>query len=130
MTDHDAAPEQARIAYFSMEVALNTPRPPHEASGTSGMKAAHNGVPSLSVLDGWWLEGFAEGITGWAIGPRTGSGIARTDAEDAGDLYESLETLILPLYHEPGTDGRGSCARPSRSTPPSSTRSGCSSSTS
>jgi starch phosphorylase len=85
-----------------VDVWLNTPRPPHEASGTSGMKAAHNGVPSLSILDGWWLEGFVEGITGWAIGPQAGSGHARTDAEDAGDLYRSLEKLILPLYHEPG----------------------------
>src|SRR5215212_7792575 len=48
---------------------LNTPQRPLEASGTSGMKAAHNGVPSLSVLDGWWIEGHIEGVTGWSIGP-------------------------------------------------------------
>jgi glucan phosphorylase len=52
-----------------VDVWLNTPRPPHEASGTSGMKAAHNGVPSLSVLDGWWREGWVDGVTGWAVGP-------------------------------------------------------------
>jgi starch phosphorylase len=85
-----------------VDVWLNTPRPPHEASGTSGMKAAHNGVPSLSVLDGWWLEGFVEGITGWAIGPPSGSSAERSDAEEAADLYRSLETRILPLYRAPG----------------------------
>jgi starch phosphorylase len=110
----DLAPE-VRIAYLpnydlalgvlltaGVDVWLNTPRPPHEASGTSGMKAAHNGVPSLSVLDGWWLEGFVEGITGWAIGAPAGPGAERSDAEDAEDLYRSLETLILPLHREPG----------------------------
>jgi starch phosphorylase len=85
-----------------VDVWLNTPRPPHEASGTSGMKAAHNGVPSLSVLDGWWLEGFVDGITGWAIGPETGSGVERTDDEDAGDLYRNLDEQVLPLYRAPG----------------------------
>ena len=94
--------ELAVLLTAGVDVWLNTPRPPHEASGTSGMKAAHNGVPSLSILDGWWLEGFVEGITGWAIGPPAGSGHARTNAEDARDLYRSLEKLILPLYHEPG----------------------------
>jgi starch phosphorylase len=94
--------ELAVLLTAGVDVWLNTPRPPHEASGTSGMKAAHNGVPSLSILDGWWLEGFVEGITGWAIGTPAGSGHARTDAEDARDLYRSLEKLILPLYHEPG----------------------------
>jgi starch phosphorylase len=111
---NDLAPE-VKIAYLAnydlamgvlltagVDVWLNTPRPPHEASGTSGMKAAHNGVPSLSVLDGWWLEGFVEGITGWAIGPPAGPSVERSDAEDAADLYRSIETLILPLYREPG----------------------------
>jgi starch phosphorylase len=85
-----------------VDVWLNTPRPPHEASGTSGMKAAHNGVPSLSVLDGWWVEGYVEGITGWAIGPRRGSMAERSDADDARDLYWALEKQVLPLYHAGG----------------------------
>jgi starch phosphorylase len=111
----EALAPEVRIAYLAnydlalgvlltagVDVWLNTPRAPHEASGTSGMKAAHNGVPSLSVLDGWWLEGFVEGITGWAIGPPTGASVERSDAADASDLYLSLEKLILPLYGEPG----------------------------
>jgi len=63
------------------------------------MKAAHNGVPSLSVLDGWWVEGYVEGITGWAIGPRRGGTAERSDADDAADLYWTLEEQVLPLYH-------------------------------
>ncbi|HSF31700.1 MAG TPA: alpha-glucan family phosphorylase [Candidatus Tectomicrobia bacterium] len=82
------------------DVWLNTPQPPYEASGTSGMKAAHNGVPSFSVLDGWWLEGHVEGMTGWAIGPRYDQPPAkRRDAEEAQELYAKLERTILPLYH-------------------------------
>jgi starch phosphorylase len=81
-----------------VDVWLNTPRRPQEASGTSGMKAALNGVPSLSVLDGWWVEGHLEGVTGWAFG----------EAEDCepdspgevASLYDKLERLILPLYYE------------------------------
>ena len=53
-----------------VDVWLNTPTRPYEASGTSGMKAAHNGVVNFSVLDGWWIEGWIEGVTGWAIGPQ------------------------------------------------------------
>jgi starch phosphorylase len=82
-----------------VDLWVNTPRPPQEASGTSGMKAALNGVPSLSVLDGWWLEGHVEGVTGWSIGPRAGPGAPeRSDAEDAGELYDKLEGTILPLW--------------------------------
>jgi starch phosphorylase len=77
-----------------VDLWLNTPRPPLEASGTSGMKAALNGVPSLSVADGWWCEGAVEGVTGWTIDAATGD-----DDVLAGDqLYRQLETAILPLY--------------------------------
>ncbi len=76
-----------------VDVWLNTPLPPLEASGTSGMKAAFNGVPSLSVRDGWWLEGCIEGITGWAIDGDQES------ANDATELYDALENTVLPLYH-------------------------------
>jgi starch phosphorylase len=80
---------------------LNTPEPPLEASGTSGMKAALNGVPSLSTLDGWWIEGHIEGITGWAIGEsRHGGHAAGGSQSDAESLYEKLEQTILPLYYE------------------------------
>ncbi len=71
---------------------LNTPRLPYEASGTSGMKAAMNGVPSLSTLDGWWIEGCIEGATGWSIAESS------DEAEEANSLYEKLENEILPLY--------------------------------
>lgn len=76
------------------DVWLNTPLPPLEASGTSGMKAAFNGVPSLSSLDGWWLEGCIEGVTGWSIGD--GGEITR---DDATMLYDKLGQQILPLYY-------------------------------
>jgi starch phosphorylase len=76
-----------------VDLWLNTPRRPFEASGTSGMKAALNGVPSLSVLDGWWVEGCIEGSTGWAI-PDSDS-----HEEEVASLYERLESTILPLYY-------------------------------
>ncbi|MGO8719341.1 MAG: alpha-glucan family phosphorylase [Acidobacteriaceae bacterium] len=72
---------------------LNTPRRPYEASGTSGMKAAMNGVPSLSTLDGWWIEGCIEGATGWAIAE------SDDETQEAESLYEKLENEILPLYY-------------------------------
>ncbi len=75
-----------------VDVWVNTPLRPYEASGTSGMKAALNGVPSLSTLDGWWIEGCAEDITGWAIEDRD------TAPEEAASLYEKLENNIAPLY--------------------------------
>ena len=75
-----------------VDVWVNTPRRPYEASGTSGMKAAMNGVPSLSILDGWWIEGWIEGVTGWAIE----DGV--NDEEEARSLYRKLETAVAPLY--------------------------------
>jgi starch phosphorylase len=90
--------ELAQLLTAGVDLWLNTPLPPYEASGTSGMKAAHNGVPSLSVLDGWWLEGHVEGVTGWAIGSRDNMGAGQHDEADARSLYQSLEEAILPLY--------------------------------
>ena len=79
---------------------LNTPQFPLEASGTSGMQAAMNGVPSLSILDGWWVEGCIEGVTGWAIGELRHSGDEHLDnTADAESLYDKLEHVILPLYY-------------------------------
>ena len=84
-----------------VDLWLNTPEPPMEASGTSGMKASLNGVPNLSVLDGWWIEGHIEGLTGWSIGePPRGEGKERNFAEDAASLYDKLEQVILPLYYQ------------------------------
>jgi glycogen phosphorylase len=90
--------ELALLLTAGVDLWLNTPLPPYEASGTSGMKAAHNGVPSLSVLDGWWLEGHVEGVTGWAIGTRDDLGAGQHDESDARSLYQKLEDAILPLY--------------------------------
>src|ERR1700757_2671485 len=82
---------------------LNTPQYPLEASGTSGMKAALNGVPSLSILDGWWVEGHIEGVTGWSIGEAhrgdPGPETPVDNAYDAESLYSKLEGVILPLYY-------------------------------
>jgi starch phosphorylase len=93
---------QALLVTAGVDLWLNTPRPPLEASGTSGMKAAHNGVPSLSVLDGWWWEGHVAGVTGWAVGP-TERGVLpeRDDAGDAAEIYERLEHDILPAWRDP-----------------------------
>jgi starch phosphorylase len=91
----------ALLIASGVDVWLNTPQPPLEASGTSGMKAALNGVPSLSVLDGWWIEGCIEGITGWAIGERKHDENARVGAEgDACSLYEKLEDVVLPTFYQ------------------------------
>ena len=85
-----------------VDLWLNTPQFPMEASGTSGMKAALNGVPSLSILDGWWVEGHIEGVTGWAIGESRRAALsAPTDnAAEAESLYSKLEGVILPMFYE------------------------------
>ncbi len=106
--------DQISIVYlenYNMEIAakltsgvdvwLNTPLPPMEASGTSGMKAAHNGVVNFSVLDGWWMEGCIEGVTGWAIGPHPRELLTENERREAElqDLYSKLEYLIIPTFY-------------------------------
>ena len=99
LTDYDM--NVAKLMTAGVDVWLNTPQPPLEASGTSGMKAALNGVPSLSVLDGWWIEGCIEGETGWSIGERheNGNGNGERSAKDAAALYDKLEHEVLPLFY-------------------------------
>ena len=97
--DYDIAAARRMVA--GVDLWLNTPQPPLEASGTSGMKAAMNGVPQLSILDGWWIEGCIENVTGWSIGDgnaANGGGIDER-AFDAESLYNKLETVILPMFY-------------------------------
>ena len=84
-----------------VDVWLNTPVPPMEASGTSGMKAAHNGVVNFSVLDGWWVEGCVEGVTGWSIGPHPRDFVSEEERREIElrDLYGKLEYLIAPMFY-------------------------------
>jgi starch phosphorylase len=89
LPDYDMSRALTLVA--GADVWLNTPLRPLEASGTSGMKAALNGVPSLSVLDGWWIEGCIEGVTGWAVGNSDST-------HDARSLYDKLERVVLPLH--------------------------------
>jgi starch phosphorylase len=92
--------EIGKLMTSGVDIWLNTPQPPMEASGTSGMKAALNGVPSLSILDGWWIEGHIEGITGWSIGENTrGANELHDSKNDAAFLYQKLEERILPLFY-------------------------------
>jgi len=102
--DYDMATARQMVA--GVDLWLNTPQPPLEASGTSGMKAALNGVPQLSMLDGWWVEGCIEGVTGWSIGGANdrNSGTAPDAAvddrtADAQALYNKLEMVILPAFY-------------------------------
>ncbi len=92
--------ELGGILTQGVDVWVNTPRRPYEASGTSGMKAALNGVPSLSILDGWWIEGCAEDVTGWAIDD------GDTDAAEAASLYDKLEGRIAPMFARPNAWAR------------------------
>jgi len=92
--------ELGKMMIAGVDLWLNTPQPPLEASGTSGMKAALNGVPSLSVLDGWWIEGCVEGVTGWSIGDGKAQPVDKPDsAGDATSLYDKLEKMIIPLFY-------------------------------
>ena len=92
--------ELGAILTQGVDVWVNTPRRPYEASGTSGMKAALNGVPSLSILDGWWIEGCAEDVTGWAIDD------GDDDDAEAASLYDKLEQCIAPMYARPNAWAR------------------------
>ena len=94
--------EMAAKITSGVDVWLNTPLPPLEASGTSGMKAAHNGVLNFSVLDGWWVEGCVEGETGWSIGPPPDEPIGEDERRrrEIKDLYNKLEYLIIPKFYE------------------------------
>jgi starch phosphorylase len=87
----------AKALVAGCDVWLNTPLPPMEASGTSGMKAALNGVLNLSVLDGWWIEACVDGVTGWSIGDN--AAVAADETRAAGALYDKLEHIVLPLYY-------------------------------
>lgn len=93
--------ELGKLITAGVDLWLNTPEPPLEASGTSGMKAALNGVPSLSNLDGWWIEGCIEGITGWAIGEYIADKEpGRDNRADADALYEKLDNVIIPMFYK------------------------------
>ncbi|MDP8216652.1 MAG: alpha-glucan family phosphorylase [Candidatus Kaelpia imicola] len=93
--------EKAQKLIPGVDIWLNTPKRPMEASGTSGMKAALNGGINFSIPDGWWVEGCIEGVTGWAIGP-TEEGFAAEDLDlkEKHDLYGKLEYAILPMFYE------------------------------
>ena len=88
----------AKYICAGVDLWLNTPQKPHEASGTSGMKAALNGVPSLSALDGWWIEGCVEGVTGWSVG--SGWEDESDQAKEIASLYDKLEYVIVPMFYQ------------------------------
>jgi starch phosphorylase len=92
----DSAWHRAPRLVQGVAIWLTLPRVPMEASGTSGMKAALNGVPQLSTLDGWWHEGY-DGLNGWAIPPA--SSRATPDEWDADRFYTLLEEQVIPLYY-------------------------------
>ncbi len=92
----------AQYLVHGVDVWLNNPLPPMEASGTSGMKASLNGVLNLSIMDGWWIEGY-NGRNGWAFGSEASSSASR-DAADAASIYNLLEKEIVPLYYDRSID--------------------------
>jgi starch phosphorylase len=98
----DYGEQLAQYMVHGVDVWLNNPLPPLEASGTSGMKAALNGLPHLSIMDGWWMEGF-NGKNGWTFGQEEVSG--NRDEADAEAIYEILEKEIIPLYYTVSDDG-------------------------
>ena len=98
----DYGEQMAQYLVHGVDVWLNNPVPPMEACGTSGMKASLNGVINLSILDGWWLEGF-NGRNGWAFGAETPAG--SRDASDAAELYDILEKEVVPLYYDTSITG-------------------------
>jgi len=97
----DYGEQLAQYLVHGVDVWLNNPLPPLEACGTSGMKASLNGVPNLSILDGWWLEGFS-GDNGWAFG---GEDVPNRDAQDAAAIYDILEQKVVPLYYSADEEG-------------------------
>jgi len=86
-----------KLITAGVDLWLNTPQRPQEASGTSGMKAALNGVPSLSILDGWWVEGHVENVTGWAIGDDHEP--VGKESREVTSMYDKLERVILPMFY-------------------------------
>jgi glycogen phosphorylase len=90
-----------------VDVWLDTPIRPCEASGTSSMKAAHNGVMNFSVLDGWWIKGWVENITGWAIGPPAEESFSEEETRIAeiNDIYNKLYYIIVPMYYDRKDEG-------------------------
>jgi glycogen phosphorylase len=91
----------AQYLTHGVDIWLNNPQPPYEACGTSGMKASLNGVPNLSIFDGWWIEGY-NNKNGWAFGDKEGN---RSDNEDAADIYQLLEKKVIPLFYDSNVDG-------------------------
>ena len=99
LVEDEPADVELTSVILPSRLMVNTPQPPLEASGTSGMKAALNGIPSLSIVDGWWMEGLIEGVTGWAIGDeKRGREDEVSGLQDAASLYEKLEGVIIPIF--------------------------------
>lgn len=94
----------AKLMTAGVDLWLNTPERGREACGTSGMKAACNGVPQMSTLDGWWIEGHIENTTGWSVGPEPSDEVENSNEKVAFDIYEKLEDLIIPRYYSERDD--------------------------